>query len=307
MTTTPTPESAALPGRVVVITNQSAGAGEASKADQIREAFAGLAVELEVVEAEGSDLTDAARRAAAAGARVVVAAGGDGTVNAVASALVGTSTPLGVLPMGTLNHFSKDAGIPLDLAEAAALIASGSARALDHATVNGRVFLNNSSIGVYPLMVRDREKQQSRLKRSKWWAMLLAAIGMFRRFPTFAVKLRVDGQVMPCRTPAVFVGNNVYALDVTSLGTRATLDAGTLGIYVARVRTRWSAVGLMFSALIGRLEDHDLFDVRESEELRIEVEEAQLDVSLDGEVVKLQAPLEYRIVKRALQVVVPPP
>lgn len=311
MTSAPTTDPAAaadtLPGRVVVITNQSAGAGEESKADQIRKAFAGLGVDLEVVEAEGSELTDAARRAAAAGARVVVAAGGDGTVNAVATALVGTATPLGVLPMGTLNHFAKDAGVPLDLAEAAALIASGSARVVDHATVNGRVFLNNSSIGVYPLMVRDREHQQSRLKRSKWWAMLLAAIALFRRFPTFAVELRVAGKVMPCRTPAVLIGNNVYALDVTALGTRDALDAGTLAIYVVRTRTRWSALGLMSSALFGRLEEHDLFDVHESDELLLTVEQPSVDVSLDGEVMKLEPPLEYRIIKRTLHVIAPAP
>lgn len=292
---------------IIVITNESAGTDNDDKVATIREAFAVLGAEVEIVEAKGSELTAAARDAATKGARVVVAAGGDGTVNAVAAALVGSSTPLGVLPMGTLNHFAKDAGIPLDLAEAAALIVSGAAAAVDLASVNDRIFINNSSIGVYPLMVRDREKQQSRFKRSKWWAMIRASVTIFKRFPTFGVRMTVDGKTVHYQTPAVMVGNNVYALDVRMLGTREKLDGGVLAVYAVRTRTRWKALTLVLSALFSKLEEHDLFDVAHTEALSMDTTHAQLDVSLDGEVVRLGTPLNYQIMNRALQVVLPPP
>jgi len=293
---------------IVVITNKGAGSGpDTDKVAQISEAFAALRVEAHIVEVEGADITTAARDAVVRGARVVVAAGGDGTVNAVAGALVGSSTPLGVLPMGTLNHFAKDAGIPGDLADAAALIVRGNAGAVDVASVNDRIFINNSSIGVYPLMVRDREKQQSRFKRSKWWAMIRASLAIFKRFPTFGVRMTVDGKTVHYQTPAVMVGNNIYALDVRMLGTREKLDGGVLAVYAVRTRTRWKALTLVLSALLSKLEEHDLFDVAHTEALSMDTKHTHLDVSLDGEVVRLGTPLHYKIMKRALQVILPPP
>lgn len=292
---------------IVVITNPGAGTSrDQDKARLIREAFAALGATVEVREVAGENLTAAARLAVDDGARVVVAAGGDGTVNAVASGLAGSTTPLGVLPMGTLNHFAKDAGIPVELSDAVALIVTGSARRIDVGTVNDRLFLNNSSIGVYPLMVRDREAQQSRFNRSKWWAMVRAAIATFKRFPTFHVRLTVKEQAVHLETPGVLVANNIYALNMRMLGTRERLDAGVLGLYAVHAQTRWSAVKLALSALVSRIEDHDLFDVLHTEELTLSLSPAACDVSLDGEVVKLHAPLHYQIQKQALLVITPP-
>jgi diacylglycerol kinase family enzyme len=105
----------------------------------------------------GKSLREAAARAVAdPTCAVVVAGGGDGTVNAVAGVLAGTEKPLGVLPLGTLNHFAKDLGIPHEVERAVQLLGTGAPRRVDVAEVNGRVFVNNSSIGVYPLAVRER-------------------------------------------------------------------------------------------------------------------------------------------------------
>ena len=120
---------------------------------------------------------------------VIVAGGGDGTINQVASRLLDSEVSLGVLPMGTLNHFAKDMGIPLELDQAIAVIATSRARLIDVGEVNGRLFLNNSSIGLYPDVVHEREHQQQRLGRGKWLAFGSACVSALRRFPFLRVRL----------------------------------------------------------------------------------------------------------------------
>src|SRR5689334_2347582 len=183
--------------RVIVLLNVSAGSEGALKserdAESVRTAFRGAGVEPDVRPLRGDQVHEAALGLAqdegADGKLVIAAAGGDGTQNAVASALAGTPTAMGVLPMGTLNHFAKDLGIGTDLAGAARVIATGRPRAIDVAQVNGRVFINNSSIGLYPQVVRRRDQMRERLGHGKWYAMLRAVIAIFRRFPLVRLRL----------------------------------------------------------------------------------------------------------------------
>ena len=152
-------------------------------------------------------MTAAARRALADGAEAVVAGGGDGTINAVASVLAGSGVAFGVLPLGTLNHFAKDLGIPLALDEAVRNVAEGKPMQVDVGQVNERIFLNNSSLGLYPDIVRDREKQQRRLGRGKWPAAAWATIAALRRYPFLSVRLTIDGAQHARSTPFVFIGS----------------------------------------------------------------------------------------------------
>ncbi len=162
--------------RVRVIVNPGGGTAKGIAPDalahQIEAAFEPHGVDADVRLTAPSDLADALAEAASArGLDAVVVGGGDGTVSAAATALAGGNRPLGILPLGTLNHFARDAGVPIDLAEAAAVIAAGKARRIDVAEVNGRVFVNNSSVGIYTDFVRSRDAQQHRLRRSKRLAM----------------------------------------------------------------------------------------------------------------------------------------
>ncbi|HUR88354.1 MAG TPA: diacylglycerol kinase family protein, partial [Ramlibacter sp.] len=180
----------------VVIVNASSGAGCASGYDrelQERFAAAGLQAKVELV-ADGEAIVRAARKALDDGIQCIVAGGGDGTVSAVASQLAGTQAALGVLPLGTLNHFAKDNGIPLDLDPAIAVIAAGQVTEIDVAEVNGRIFINNSSLGLYPDIVLDRERQRRRLGRGKWMALAAASLHAARRYPVLTLAMDVDGQ-----------------------------------------------------------------------------------------------------------------
>jgi diacylglycerol kinase family enzyme len=291
-----------------VIINGSAGSGHDDRqAIGLREQFAAQGIDARVTLAKGgAEMTAAARDALARGMAVVVAGGGDGTINAVASVLVGTGVAFGVLPLGTLNHFAKDIGIPLALDQAIANIAHGIRKHVDVGEVNGQIFLNNSSLGLYPDIVRDREKQQSRLGRGKWLAALWATIAALRRYPFLSVRLRLDdGQEQARRTPFVFIGNNAYTMHGFSIGERVRLDTGKLSLYVAQRPGRLSLLRLAWCALRGRLAQERDFDVLGAESLDIDTHHKRLRVATDGEVTVMATPLRYRIRPGALNVIVP--
>jgi diacylglycerol kinase family enzyme len=237
--------------------------------------------------------------------QVVVAGGGDGTINAVASVMAGSGVAFGVLPMGTLNHFAKDLGIPLALDEAVRNVAQGKAIQVDVGEVNDRIFLNNSSLGLYPDIVRDREKQQHRLGRGKWLAAAWATIAALRRFPFLNVRVGIDGVQHARRTPFVFIGNNEYIMRGLAIGARARLDRGVLSLYVAQRPGRLGLLRFAWRALFGRLAQERDFDVMLSDKISIETHHRRLRVATDGEVSIMATPLHYRIVPGALTVIVP--
>ena len=168
---------------------------------------------------------------------MLIVGGGDGTISAAASALAGTETLLGILPLGTLNHFARDLGIPTELDEAAKLIAERTERRVDVAEMNGRVFINNSAIGLYPLMVVDRDLQRKRLGRSKRLAMIVASVRTLVRFKHQRLTLTVNDQKARVDTPLLFVGNNDYRVDIGAPGQRENLDDGQLCVLVMRKKT----------------------------------------------------------------------
>jgi diacylglycerol kinase family enzyme len=255
---------------------------------------------------EGDDVKEFVRRALSNGARAVVAGGGDGTVGSVAGALAGTDRPLGVLPLGTLNHFAKDLGIPLALEEAARNVCEGRAVPVDVGEVNGHVFVNNSSLGLYPRIVRRREKLQEREGSGKWSAFLRASMAVLLRYPFMSVRLEADGRQIARKTPFVFVGNNEYQVENLRLGARSCLDAGRLSLYVAHRTGRLGLLRLALSALLGRLREAHDFDALCAREIWVETRRPKrIPVATDGEVTVLSTPLHYRIRPGALKVIVP--
>jgi len=290
----------------VVIVNAGAGLGYCGGwAAALAEKFLDHGARPDITLARhGEEMIARARRALEEGASTVVAGGGDGTVNAVASVLAGSDVRLAVLPLGTLNHFAKDLRIPLDLDAAVANAVHGVPRQVDVGEVNGRIFLNNSSLGIYPDIVRDREQQQRHLGRGKWPAFGRAVLAAARRFPFLNVRLKINGEEHVRRTPFVFIGNNEYLQGLT-LGARGRLDEGRLCLYVAQKPTRLGMLVYALHALLGRLAQARDFDVLSSSELVIETRRHHLRVATDGEVTVMRPPLCYRSRASALSVIVP--
>jgi len=295
--------------RVVVILNPTAGAeNEGALRGRLTEIFTRHSIKSEIHLIEPADaISRIAQAAARDGNFAVVAGGGDGTVSAVASALLNTECALGVIPLGTLNHFARDLGIHSDAEQAAKIIATGEIRRVDVGEVNGRIFVNNSSLGLYPSLVRGR-KQELRLGRSKWMAFFWALFAVMRRYPLLGVRLTSgDGQQIARRTPVVFIGNNQYEMKGFEIGTRASLVQGKLSVYVAHHHGRAALIRMGIGAVLGSLHRGADFDFLSAEELRIETKRRKIHVSTDGEVSSYVPPLIYRIRPLALRVIVPAP
>src|SRR6202790_61842 len=175
----------------------------------------------------GAEISELARRAVKENSQIIVAGGGDGTVNAVANELMGSSTTLGVLPLGTLNHFAKDLHIPQDLEGAARNLITGRAVPVDAGEVNGRIFLNNSSLGIYPrIVLLQHEEEQKKKGLNKWVAFAQASLSVLEHYSLLRLRLCLDGKELSRKTPFVFIGNNKYEIKGLNIGERRKLDTG---------------------------------------------------------------------------------
>jgi diacylglycerol kinase family enzyme len=294
----------------VVLLNTAAGSvapsGVGQTASRIAAAFDGAGLAAEVRPVDSRHIGAEARRAAQARPGALVVAGGDGTLSSAAEALVDGAVPLGILPLGTRNHFARDLGLPADLGEAARVIATGCVRQVDVGEVNGRVFLNNCSLGVYADLVRDRETQETREERRRFAALLRASWGALRRFRVRTVTLRVEGRVWRVTTPLLLVGNNRYETRLLALGRRPLLEEGRLWIYVARTAGRLGVIRLVARMLLGRLEQARDFEAMAATELELHTRRRHLRVAVDGEVWPMQSPVRWRARPGALPVIVSP-
>jgi diacylglycerol kinase family enzyme len=164
------------------------------------------------------------------------------------------------------------------------------------AAVNGRVFINNSSIGLYPSSLRERDKIEATF--GKWPAAIVASVRTLVRLRAFTVTIGKE----TFRTPFVFVGNNEYKLDGIGAPVRTRLDGGILSIFVAKTVSRWSLLKICLFALVGRARMLNDFEVRKVTSMTIKTKKPHLHVSYDGEVRTFSSPLTYEIRKKALHV-----
>ena len=290
---------------MIVVMNRSAGGPDDPQA-RIVELLRAQGEQPRVLQPDnGRDIAAIARNAAQSAEPIVVAAGGDGTISAVAGALAGSDKILGVLPVGTLNHFAKDLGIPIDLEAAVRTIKEGEVAAVDVGEVNDRIFINNSSLGIYPHIVSRRKAQQQRHARGKWTAFFWATVQALRRFPFLDLRVAFEGQQIVRRTAFLFVGNNEYKIAGFELGSRSCVNAGKLGLYLSQGTGRLGLFRLAFHALFGRVDQAKDFDVFCVSEARVQTGKRRLLVACDGEVERMQTPLHYRIRPAALHVLVP--
>ncbi len=289
----------------LIVNRRAGGLGNSSPVEELIAALERYGLRPEPIPIEtGSDARDAARGALARDAKMLIAAGGDGTISAVASTLLDSEAILGVVPMGTFNHFAKDLRIPLGLEDAACVLANGAVAKIDVGEVNGRAFINNSSIGVYPHMVAWREEYQ-RTGLTKWTALFWAAVTALRRMPFLRLRLIAADTEAAMLTPMIFIGNNEYEIEGFKTGMRRRVDAGRLFIYAVNASTPAKLIHLSLLALLGRLRQAQDFDCLCVVEAWIETRRRWVKVSLDGEVARLETPLHYRTRPGALRVIVP--
>lgn len=293
--------------RAIVLLNRSARSAEGvsceSLARQIAGAFSAESVVATVQCVAPEKLAEAARWAAGGHADLVVAGGGDGTLNAVGAMLVNSKMPLGILPLGTLNQLARELEIPADWREAVRTIAAGSARPINVGMVNGQVFLSFSAIGLYAETIRHRDAQRRSRGRNKWPAMVVSAVKMLRRFPLYSVQIEIDSRHLSRLTPLVFVALNEHQRQLLGLTEIGCAGREALSVYISRERNRWSAVTQIAGMLLRREAALRDVDVICAASFEVHTRRRHVRVAADGEVVTLDSPLRYRLLKSALHVV----
>jgi diacylglycerol kinase family enzyme len=288
---------------ITVIVNRRSGTSTDESRAKVAAAFARAGLQPRMIVVDGDKIRGAAEAAAAAG-HAIVAAGGDGTVSTVAAVAVATGVTFGVIPLGTLNHFARDAGIPLDVDAAVAAIAGGHVVALDTGELNGRTFVNNASVGFYARIVRARQLEQRRGHR-KWIALAIGLMREARRFSQMTVRMTIDGRPVVRTTPFVFVGNGEYLDDGPGIGGRSAITAGHLWIAVAPECGRLQMLRLVVRAIAGRLAEDVRLEEFRGLDVTIEPRGPMGGVAVDGELSPAKPPFSCACRPAALHTLLP--
>jgi diacylglycerol kinase family enzyme len=250
----------------------------------------------------------ALRRAVHEGVARVLIAGGDGTIASAASVLARTPTALAVLPAGTLNHFARNHGIPTDLEEAIQVAATGPVKPVDVGYANDQLFLNTSSVGAYVRFVETRDRLVPYL--GYWLASFVAGVRILRSLHDVAVKLEVGAETRLYRAPLVFIAVGERNLAPLKLGSPVGEAGGALHVIVPRGRrqARRFVRAYARSDRGAAIEAHPLgLDGVLVQGFRLDLRKPVVKFATDGEIRRQGTPLEYRLVPKALNVVVPGP
>lgn len=305
--TTQMTQGFAATARICVIINAGSGSQDRTRVQEISRALADRPwARCEIVVPPRPELlAEAARTAVAQGADTVVACGGDGTISAVAGALADTGARLGVVPQGTFNFFARGYGIPDQIGPAVEVIARGHTSPAAVGTVNGKVFVNNASLGVYPAILKQRETIYRRWGRSRLAAhwSLFKTMALFRR--TLHLTIDIGGEVLHRRTPLAFVAMSAYQLELLGLDAAAHIRQGRLVLLLA---PEDRPLAMMLRALrlgLGLAVEQRDYEVMAADHFRIETRRPTQMIARDGERDVLVGPLEFRMHRAALRVLVP--
>jgi diacylglycerol kinase family enzyme len=256
----------------------------------------------------GAIASDAVAQARA-GNGIVVAAGGDGTINAVARATLGSGCAFGVLPSGTFNYFSRTHGIPADLPQALDVLLNEQPQNVQVGRVNDRIFLVNASLGLYPQLLEDREAWKQKFGRSRLVALGAGIATLLRGHRDLRIEIELHGKTRELRTPTLFVGNNALQMEQAGLTGARAIDTGELAGVTLRPVGRVALLALLTRGLLGRLGDAD--EVVDFSFKRLTVREPRpfgarrLKVATDGEVAWMKLPLTFSVSPEPLRLIRP--
>lgn len=289
--------------KIHVILNLSSKRASRAMAKTIADLFelAGNQAEI-VVSKRGEDIRKLAEAAAAAGAEIIVAAGGDGTISSVAQTLAGTNIALGILPVGTHNNFSKDLGIPQQIELAIDWIVNGKAEKINIGEVNGHYFINNSSIGVYPRIVIQRElKELAGKPRAR--AFFEATLDALRNLREHRVVMSIAGEKIIRHTPLVFIGNGLYDTNNFGLGKRTIINREKFSVYVLQRTKSRDLIRIAAKNFFKLLAHEEKFEDFSAPELEIETDVQNPSIAVDGEIFHTTSPLKFKLHKKSLNII----
>lgn len=236
---------------------------------------------------------------------IIVVAGGDGTLNAVAQALLHGKTPMGIIPLGTFNYVARALGVPLDPLEAAHAVLHGQQHTIHVGCVNQYIYLNNASIGLYPRLIEQREYDNKRFGRFRFVAKISGFASLMREQQKLKLKLIVDGQIKPIESPLVFFGNNQLQLQDYKLNLAECAAQGKLAVVAITEVSKIQILKLIARLQLGTFEQAPEVTAFCADSIRIESKARQMKVAVDGEIIYMQTPLHFSVAHCALTVIVP--
>lgn len=295
-----------------IVLNASSGRHEGGEVRQTIERVLGDAGRrFTIFEAiNGSELPDQARAALAQARQqhgAVIAAGGDGTLNAVSNLVLGSGVPFGILPQGTFNYFGRSYGIPQDTEHACRCLLDAVIEPVQVGLLNGKVFLVNASLGLYPTLLEDREAWKQRYGRSRLVALWSALATLFRAHRQFRVQLETSGQLHHLRTQTIVVGNNALQLEHLGIAERDALQSKQLVAMTARPMGTLALYGLVLRGLLSRLGDAEQVSSFAFQRMRVRLGKSgrKVKVAMDGEISWMYSPLLFQVADQCLPLLVP--
>ncbi|APW39254.1 diacylglycerol kinase [Rhodoferax koreense] len=302
-------------GPLCLVLNAASGHGEAGAAvAEIEQACAAAGRTLQVFAIDKrhppQQQAGAAVAAAQAGGGIVGVAGGDGTINTVAQATLGSGCAFGVLPQGTFNYFARNHGIPTEMEGALRVLLSQPPQPVQVGLVNDRVFLVNASLGVYAQLLEDREAFKSRYGRNRFVAFGAALRTLFGQHRPWDLRLAWGGEVHSLRTASLFVGNNALQFEQVGVAEGEALEGGSLVAVLVRPMHRLARLGLLLRGAASRLDDAEKVQTLSFRSLDVAPSRGALrrrvKVATDGEVGFMQMPLRFRVAPEPLWLIRPP-
>lgn len=295
-----------IEGPVAILANAGAGKKAAARMETLLQPFhdSGLHPDVHMIR-NGKTLPAEAARIAKGGYRSVIAAGGDGTICTVATALAGSGIALGVIPMGTFNYFARSLGLPNDPEQAIAALLTGQLQTVSAGEVNGKLFLNNASLGLYPALLEQREAAYAKWGRSR----LAAYWSALRTLATYdrpsRLRVTIDGKIDHLRSPMVFVAQSAFQLEESGLEGADMIRDGKFAIYIAPELRRWQVLVFALKMALRAARPYRDFTLIAAEEMLVETRNRRRTIARDGEREKMQSPFHFRVLPDALTVIVP--
>ena len=292
---------------IEVILNAGSGSQRAEEVSQIvARVFKESGRSFHISVAKGGEIGRIAKEKAASDCEILVAGGGDGTICGVAQASLGKGKLLGVLPLGTFNYFAKNLGLPLDPEAAARVILNGKAVRASVLDLDGRLVLNNASIGIHPAILLKRRQLYRRWGRNQLNAYLSVFLAAFQRPPRLRVRLATEEGEVVRETPAVMICSNAFQMKTFALAGLECLEAGKFALYVVRMSGRATIFRLGLRVVMRRLRVATDYDAICASDVAIEMlRRRRLRAAVDGELEVLQSPLRFRIAPQELLVLAP--
>jgi diacylglycerol kinase family enzyme len=246
-------------------------------------------------------------KAMAAEDGLVIAAGGDGTINHAASLCHKYKVKLGVVPLGTFNYFARELGIPTDVEQAVDIALNGELKKVAVGFAQGQLFLNNCSFGLYTRIIRNREKDKARFGRLKLVAAWSAVGTLLKGQKRFAIRLTVGEHTETRHTNLVFVGNNTLQLENLGMDVAECTQNDQLAVVILRPMNRWEVSWILLRGALKSLHNESRLESFCIDRFTVTSRRKRIEVAMDGELVQCTMPLEFRIEKDALHVMAPLP